>query len=83
VLGGGRDESVGGRACAQINGTERGDAQRARRTVLRTPAIEHGFDLAQRLFALASGQPLDCSHILRARAENAHALGAAQFDAGQ
>ena len=51
--------------------------------VLRTPAIEHGFDLAQRLFALAGGQALDRAHVIGAGAENAHALGAAQLDAGE
>ena len=82
-LGGGSDESVGGRTRAQIDGTERRDAERARRAVLRTPAIEHGFDLPQRLFAFAGGQALDRAHIFGPGAENAHALGAAQFDAGQ
>jgi hypothetical protein len=47
------------------------------------PAIEHGIDLPQRPFAFAGGQPLDRAHIFGPGAENAHALGAAQFDAGQ
>ena len=68
---------------AQIDGTKRRNAERTWRPVLRTPAIEHGVDLPQRLFAFARGQPLDRAYILGPGAENAHALGAAQFDAGQ
>ena len=82
-LGRRRNETVSGRARAQIDRTERGDAQRARRAVLRAPAIEHRFDLAQRFLALAGRQAFDRAHVIGSGAENAHALGAAQFDAGE
>ena len=77
------DESVGGRARAQIDRTERGDAERARGAVLLAPALEHRLDLPQRLFALAGGQALDGAHVIGTGAEDAHALGAAQLDTRQ
>jgi hypothetical protein len=49
--------------------------------MLRTPAIENRFDLAQCLFALAGRQSLDRADILGTGAKDAHALGAAELDA--
>ena len=82
-LGGRGDETVGGRARPQVDRAERRDAERARRAVLRAPAIEHRLDLPQGFFAFAGRQPLDRAHVVRAGAEDAHTLGAAQFDAGE
>jgi hypothetical protein len=74
---------VSRRADAQVDGTKRRDAERARRAVLRAPAFEDRLDLAHRLFALAGGQSLDRADIVGTGAENAHALGAAQLHAGK
>ena len=49
--------------------------------MLLTPALENRLDLPQRFFTLASWQALDGAHVVRTRAEDAHALGAAQLDA--
>jgi hypothetical protein len=82
-LRGGCDVAEGRRVDAQVDGTERGDAQRTRSAMLRAPAIQHGFDLAHGFFTLAGRQSLDRTHVVGTGAENAHALRAAQFDAGE
>jgi hypothetical protein len=50
---------------------------------LSAPAIEHGFDLPQGFLAFAGGQPLDGAHVIWPGAQDAHALGPAQLDAGK
>jgi hypothetical protein len=51
--------------------------------MLVAPAVEDRLDLPQCLFALARGQTLERAHIVRAAAENAHALGPTQLDASK
>jgi hypothetical protein len=51
--------------------------------VLLAPAFEHGFDLAQGLFAITGRQSFHGANVVGPGAEDAHALGAAQFDTRQ
>ena len=82
-LAGRGDESVRGGIRAQVDRAKRRNAQRPRRPVLLAPALQHGLDLPQRLLAFAGGQALHGAHVIRAAAEDAHALGAAQLDTRQ